>query len=151
MKKYSLFFLAIFINFFVSAQVFVNTYDTSHVSLNGIFKQGTKITETILAPIDRQAANISSNPYSTAEPILVDISPITEASEEISGPDLIFKQKIVATNATTISITFDRLNLSKNAELYLYNPEGTIITGPITSKENIGINKTNKLWRSNSL
>ena len=53
--------------------------------------------------------------------------------------------KIFAIDAINIRIYFDRLKLEKDAELYIYNPEGTVITGPITSSENL----TNNLWGSN--
>lgn len=86
----------------------------------------------------------------SAHPKPVNITPILEASREIKGSDFIYRQKIIARNATSIAITFDKLTLSKNAQIFLYNLEGTVVTGPITAKENIGFNHSNKQWSSNS-
>ena len=151
MKKYLLFFAATLIYVDSSAQVFVNSYDSSHVSSIGIFGSSKEIYETIIPPIDTGKINIISNGlYKSAESKTVDISPILEASKDTIGTDFIFRQKIIAQKGMSIAITFDKLSLSKNAELYLYNSEGTVITGPITAKENIGPDKINKTWSSNS-
>ena len=152
MKKYfSIIATLIFIT--SHAQVYVNSYDNSHITAEGIFGSNKKIIETNISIIDlsKQVNRVlSGGLHKFAEPKNVDISPILEASKDIKGTEIVFRQQVIAQNATSITITFDKLNLSKNAQLYLYNSEGTIITGPITSIENIGINKLNKIWSSNS-
>ncbi len=152
MKAFLIFSFLIFLYAESSAQVFVNSYDSLHVPSNGIFGSSKEINEIIVPPLD---TNPLKNTFSrgilkSAEPKLVSISPILEALKKTNGMDFIYRQKIVAQNATSIAITFDRLSLSKNAQLYLYNPEGTVITGPITAKENIVLNKNNTQWSSNA-
>lgn len=131
--------------------MFVNSYDSSHVPSSGIFGSSKEINEIIIPPVDTsELKNNILKRLNSAEPKPVDISPILKSFKEIKGKDVIYRQKVIAQNATSIAITLDKLNLSKNAQLYLYNPEGTVITGPITAKENIGLDKKNKQWSSNS-
>lgn len=152
MKKCLIYFSLIFLYAKSSAQVFVNSYDSSHVPPSGIFGSSKEINEIIIPPVDTSELknNISNKIFKSAEPKPVDISPMLKGFKVIKGKDVIYRQKIIAQNAASIAITFDKLNLSKNAQLYLYNPEGTVITGPITAKENIGLDKKNKQWSSNS-
>lgn len=154
MKKYILFIVLLFTKTICWEQVFVNAYDNSHVSSNGIFGSTQKINETIISSIDTTKLNngiLINGIYKSLEPKLVNVSPLLQASKELIDSCIIFKQKITAENATSITITFDKLQLSSNAILYLYNPEGTVITGPITANENIeGSDKTNQTWSSNS-
>ncbi|MEJ7677440.1 MAG: hypothetical protein WKG06_06130 [Segetibacter sp.] len=152
MKNYLLFSSLIFMYAVSSAQVFVNSYDSFHVPPSGIFGSSKEINEVIIPPVDTSELknNFSKGIFKSAEPKPVNISLILESLKEVNGKDFIYRRKIVAQNATSIAITFDKLNLPKNAQLYLYNPEGTVITGPITAKENIGLDKKNKQWSSNS-
>ena len=59
----------------------------------------------------------------------------------------IVRKKISVADAASLTLIFDTMHLSKNTEMYLYTPKGTIITGPITVSENIGIDRT---WSSNN-
>ncbi len=77
---------------------------------------------------------------------MVDISPFESGLWENIGDSVVNRLKITARNANSISVYFDKLKLSKNAELFIYNVEGTVITGPIREYENIG---DNVLWGSN--
>ncbi len=152
MKNYLLFYALIFICAGSSAQVIVNSYVSSHVSSSGIFGSSKEINEIIIPPVDTSELknDFLKGIFKSAKRKSVNISPILEASKEINGTFFIYRQKITAQNATSIALTFDKLNLSENAKLYLYNPEGTVITGPITAKESIGVNNKNKQWSSNS-
>jgi hypothetical protein len=46
--------------------------------------------------------------------------------------------------ALTASINFDQFYLPKGTEMYVYNENGNMITGPVTENEN----NTNKTWGS---
>lgn len=136
MKNYLIYFSLIFICAKSSAQVVVNSYDSSHVPPSGIFGSSKEINEIIIPPVDTsELKNNIAKRLNSAEPKPVDISPILKSFKEIKGKDVIYRQKIIAQNATSIAITFDKLNLSKNAQFYLYNPEGTVITGLLQQRK----------------
>lgn len=131
------------------AQVSINKFVESKVSSHGITGMKTLDTEVIIPEIDVgvvlkkwQSEKISK----FAEPIIVDISPFEQGLWETNGNQRINRIKITAKKANSIAVYFDKLKLSNNAELYIYNLDGTVITGPITKKENI---EKNILWGSN--
>lgn len=98
MKNYLILFSLIFIYAESSAQVFVNSYDSSHVPPSGIFGSSKEINEIIIPPVDTNVLknNISNKIFNSAEPKPVDISPILKSFKEIKGKDVIYRQKIIA-------------------------------------------------------
>jgi len=54
------------------------------------------------------------------------------------------KYTIKVNKALSASINFDKFYLPKGTEMYVYNEDGNMITGPVTEKEN----NPNKLWGS---
>ncbi len=69
MEKYSLFFAATFIYVASSAQVLVDSYNSSHVPANGIFGSEIKINETVIPAIDLTKINkITSGLHKSGEP-----------------------------------------------------------------------------------
>jgi lysyl endopeptidase len=149
MKISIIVFAILFITISLSAQVVVSTYSQPNMTRKGLFGKTEKVYETVIAPIQKLNAlqDINKMEHKFAEPKSVDISPLAQASKEIINDDIIYREKIIAQGATSITISFDRLTLSKNAQLYIYNDNGTIITGPITTNENIG---KDRLWSSNT-
>ena len=132
------------------SQVNINSYHNPSITSKGVFGENQNVSEIIISPIimdDKIAISKDNGTYKFAEPKFVNISPLSQAFEEVFDNDIIYRLKIVAQNAASITISFDRLILSKNAEIYIYNPEGTVVTGSITANENIG---KGRFWSSNS-
>ncbi|MGH2565745.1 MAG: hypothetical protein ACRDE5_14610, partial [Ginsengibacter sp.] len=146
MKKIFIISASLFITLSLYAQVTVSNYSNPNLSPGGLFGKSEKINELKIDSV-KKINYLNNSEFKFAEQIPVDISPLTQASKEIIGNDIILRQKIIAQKATSVKISFDTLLLSKNAILYIYNPQGSIITGPITSDENI---ENGRLWSSNT-
>ncbi len=96
-------------------QVFVNSYGSSQISAKGLFGSNQTINEIIVPQIDTTKINagaLINGIYKSREPKSTDISPISQASQEVFDTYFVYRQKITAENATSITITFDKLNLS---------------------------------------
>jgi hypothetical protein len=130
-------------------QVQIKRQTESTISAKGIFGKTNLEKEIIIPEIDVIKVLKKWDDEKIpkfAEPVIVSISPLEQGFWERFDNQSINRIKITAKNANSIAVYFDKLNLSKNAEIYIYNPEGTVVTGPITAKENIA---SNKLWASN--
>jgi hypothetical protein len=133
----------------LQAQVQIKRHNEPTISEKGIFGKTNLEKEVVIPEIDVIKVLKKWNDEKIpkfAEPILVNISPLEQGFWERFDNQSINRIKITAKNANSIAIYFDKLNLSKNAEVYIYNSDGTIVTGPISAKENI---TSNKLWASN--
>lgn len=151
MKKYLILIATLPLCIASLGQVFVNSYGSTFVSEAGLFGSKKNTNQIVLSPIDSVKRNmIAKDFYKSSEPVLVNLFPLFLSSKDTVDRSIVYKQEITATNATSVSISFDELSLSENAILYLYNSEGTVVTGPIRAKENVGSGKLNKAWRSNS-
>lgn len=131
------------------AQVKINRYATSQVSSTGLSGKNSLDKEIIIPEVDIDAIYkkwISQNISKFAEPVDVDISLYELGAWETVESFKIIRLKITAKKASSIAVYFDKLFLSPNAELFIYSADGTVITGPITEKENIS---SNKMWGSN--
>lgn len=146
MKKLFIILTSLFITVSLYAQVIVSNYSNPNLATGGLFGKSEKINELKIDSL-KKINYLNNSEFKFAEQVPVDISPLTQASKEIIDNDIILRQKIIAQKATSIKISFDTLFLSKNASLYIYNLQGSIITGPITSKENI---QKGRLWSSNT-
>lgn len=71
-----------------------------------------------------------------AEPIPSNIDIVKSASWVESEIYSYGKFTIKADSAKTLSINFDRFFLPEGTEMYMYNQDGSMITGPITEAEN---------------
>lgn len=126
-----------------SSQVYTTTYSSSKVTVNGIFGRAAK-TETITLPaqdnrklLKEEIAQSGSVPFRFALPVKVDIAPGKQGNWEQASPgNMVWRVKLVSPGAYSTSIDFDEFHLSDDAEMYIYNGDGTMITGPVTSKEN---------------
>jgi hypothetical protein len=149
MKKIIIITASILFYLTTSAQVNINRYSESKITLEGL-KGNRNIDKEVVIPevntkeVFKRWENSKISKF--AEPVMVDITPFEQGLWENSDTSVINRIKITASNANSISVYFDKLKLSKNAELYIYNLKGTVVTGPIRESENIG---DNALWGSN--
>lgn len=54
----------------------------------------------------------------------------------------IWRLLVTSHGAYSLNFIFDELSLAKGAELYIYNKDGTIVYGPVTSDQNISTGET---------
>jgi sporulation protein YlmC with PRC-barrel domain len=119
----------------MSSQVVIKSHTKPVITSKGIFGNTEKISETIVESLtETEIARSSKEANKFAEPKFVDIPFLDKALKETIGDYVILRHKVVGLKATSITIKFDRLFLSERAELFIYNNEGTVITGPITAK-----------------
>jgi hypothetical protein len=117
--------------------------------------KSTKINEVIIPTIDldktlkeiEKEENEKPGFHRFAKAVSVDIAPLSSSLIESVDGFTLYRLKITASKATSLTLYFDKLILPPKAELFLYNEEGTIITGPISEKENI---KEGEVWGSNT-
>ena len=143
--------------FFVSAwqahaQVNINYNNISKIDREGFFKKryGAKMhklnipsKERILQK-ERQNEGSPDKQFLIAEAVPVDIDFVSQADWIVDGSNSYGKYTIHADSAKTLSINFDKFYLPEGTELYLYNDDGTMITGPVGSGEN----NENQIWGS---
>ncbi len=149
MKKIIVTIYFIFIYLISVAQVNINRYSEGIISYQGIAGIKNVDKEVVIPEVDikevfKKWENSKISKF--AEPVVVDISPFKQGLWEVIDNIVVNRIKITARGANSISIYFDKLKLSKNAELYIYNQEGTVVTGPIRESDNI---IDNVLWGSN--
>lgn len=90
------------------------------------------------------ASNDEGKPFQFAEPVTVNLPIARTMQWKMDGEYAYGKYAIKAKGAFSTSINFDRFVLPKNTEMYVYNANGNMITGPVTEKEN----NDNKFWGS---
>ena len=144
MRRLSLIFYCLIISQWLFAQVITNHYPDSRVSSKGMFGKATSI-RTITLPLQNNETLIKRGaipgdkvaPFQFAAPLQVDISPTSSGTwENGENGTLIWRIKFTSGKAFSTSIDFDKFILSDDAEMYIYNGEGTMVTGPVTSAEN---------------
>ena len=109
------------------------------------FKISPKNIDSLLS-IERQDLenSIGEKPFRLAAPIEVDLD-IARLTQWTSDAEFAYgKFTIELEGALSSSISFDNFYLPQNTELYVYNRNGEMITGPVTEKEN----NPNKIWGS---
>ncbi len=152
MKRFYLFMFLTALGYLTAGQVKIKSYQISQISKAGLFSKTERMNEFIINSNDVKKVldaetiqNKKQRMFKSAVPMSVDVSPLQIGKWEDLGQFSICRLKITAEGAASISIYFDKLSLEDETEIYLYNPQGTTITGPITKNENIN----NKLWGSN--
>jgi hypothetical protein len=129
MKHLCLLLLISLYSLAVLSQIRVNRYSEAKVSAKGIFGKSDLAKEVNIPSIN--VKNIldkwdkESRPR-FAEPVAVDIFPLAQGQWERAGNYQINRIKVTAKDAYSIVIYFDKLQLSQNAELYIYNASGTV-------------------------
>lgn len=149
MKKILTILLGLVICTKLSAQVVITSTESPKLTGKGMFGNTEKIAETVLPAFTRHlVAQLPDTNlyYRPSDPRNTDISLLREATTEVIGDNIIYRKKITGSGATSVKVYFDRLQLSANAKLYIYTPSGSVITGPVTSSENIG---PDRVWGSN--
>lgn len=145
MKKLLLISIFFILYYASHSQVIINRYTKPKVSSKGIYGKSDSVKQVVIPEINIKNVitkwENEKSPFKFAEPVLIDISPFQQGFWERINNYSINRIKITAKNANSIAVYFDKLHLSENAELFIYNSEGTIITGPITKKENIILHK----------
>lgn len=146
-------FLLAFIS--VDAQVSTNLNNNNKVSIKGKYSKVYKTEINFEVPkksikdlLERENAEVlSSNvdrPYRLATAVAVDIDIARQISWLFENEFAYGKYIIRLNGALSASINFDRFYLPPNSEMYIYNEDGSMITGPITENEN----NPNYLWGS---
>ncbi|HSC37533.1 MAG TPA: T9SS type A sorting domain-containing protein [Chitinophagaceae bacterium] len=77
-----------------------------------------------------------ARPYQFATPVSVDLDISKSMKWNNEGAFVFGKYVITAKGAMNTSINFDRFYLPKGTEMYVYNENGSMITGPVTEREN---------------
>ncbi|MFM7852690.1 MAG: trypsin-like serine peptidase, partial [Flammeovirgaceae bacterium] len=138
----------------VVAQVRTNINSNEIITSKGKFKKNYSTKAMYRIPkkdmkalFDKEMAensNGEAKPFRIAVAVPVDINVVKEASwiEEEGYSHGSFT--VIADDAKSISVNFDRFRLPKGTELYVYSENGEMITGPVTENEN---NK-NDYWGS---
>jgi lysyl endopeptidase len=145
-KRCLLLILTIFSFCWLQGQVTTNFNNKEQVAGNGKFNRNyTAIVDVELPEMNiRQlqekeyAASKGSSvkPLRIAEPIPVDID-VANAIRWSSADGFAYgKYTLRLKGALSASINFDRFYLPEGTEMYVYNENGAMITGPVTAAEN---------------
>jgi lysyl endopeptidase len=130
------------------AQVLTEISSKPLVPLHGKCGGQRHMKKIVLPPLNRppQAGEspLKEGLYKFAEPVPVNINLLTQSGSSTANGYKIFCLKIRAVQATSMSLYFENFHLPQGAEMYLYNTAGTMLTGPVTFKEN----KPSGLWGS---
>lgn len=102
------------------------------------------ISALLQADLRDRASSDQVKPLRIAEPVSVDLDIAHEMNWIVEGVYVFGKFSIYAKDALSLSINFDKFKLPPGSEMYIYNENGEMITGPITDAEN---NETNS-WGS---
>lgn len=126
---------------FIYAQVVTTSYGESKISTKGYFGKKDKIDEKVLPQLDSatliQESNKQGGPFHFAKSRNVDFSVKQHGTwEDLENGFSVWRLKITSKKALTVSVNFDRFYLTSDAIMYIYNGDGTMVTGPITSSEN---------------
>lgn len=129
----------------LNAQVTTNYSSTKLIGDSGYFKhQFKKVYTHLPAPdtaliIAQEQADSASGfvkPFRFAKAIKTDINVAKSGDWEYDAEYAYCKLGINVDKAKSLSLHFDKFHLPDNAEMYIYNSNGVMITGPITNKEN---------------
>ncbi len=155
MKNYK-FLLAIFLLIFTilaNAQVRTKFNNPELITVDGKFKKNYKESVfNLVLPSDQKISDIEKADSELTEdrllriaiPIGLDIDFVKQASW-INDMNFSYgRLTINAANAKSLSLNFNKFLLPEGTEMYIYNENGNMVTGPITAQEN---NK-NKIWGS---
>jgi hypothetical protein len=143
--------LVVFVEF-ANAQVKTNFNNTEQITASGKFLKNFLGKSPYVIPakdhqklLDKEAltgADGKARPFKIAEVVMADIDVVSEADWIYERDYAYAKFSIVATNAKSISANFDRFFLPQGTELYVYNENGEMITGPVSEAEN----NANNFW-----
>lgn len=139
----------------LSAQVKTNFNNKATIDESGVFLKPYKakidfqiaaknITVLLEAESEKSDTTKRFQPFQFAVPVPVDLEIAKLMQWNYSNDSAYGKFTIKVNGALSSSINFDKFYLPKGTELYVYNENGSMITGPITEKEN----NPKKIWGS---
>ncbi|MDP1811442.1 MAG: T9SS type A sorting domain-containing protein [Sediminibacterium sp.] len=157
MKAIKLFLLThlIFFCHLAQAQVKTNFNNETLITIQGRFAKNYKIqidfelpskniNELLEKEKNEMAKSNETKPFRLAVPVSVDLD-IAKLTNWTYDKEYAYGKFTVKLNgALSASINFDKFYLPKATEMYVYNENGNMITGPVTENEN----NTNKIWGS---
>lgn len=134
-------------SFCVSAQVTTNFNNELTISSKGRFGKGYKeridfeiparnIASLLEAEKRADAGSNEARPFRLAEPIAIDLD-IAKLINWVTDKETAYGKFTIKVNgALSTSINFDQFYLPPGTEIFVYNKNGNMITGPVTEKEN---------------
>lgn len=139
----------------VSAQVKTNLNNEELIGNQGRFIKSYELKVDFQVPAKNiaellQAEKLNSEkfkdekPFQLAVAVPVDLDIAKQISWNYDSTFAYGKFTIKLDGALSSSINFDKFDLPQGTEMYIYNENGNMITGPITEKEN----NLNKIWGS---
>ncbi|MEQ1553963.1 MAG: trypsin-like peptidase domain-containing protein [Ferruginibacter sp.] len=137
------------------AQVTTNFNNENLISSRGTFSKNyatsidfTVPAKNIEALLEKETQDkLKSNetkPFRLAEPVAIDLDIAKQIKWTYDSEFAYGKYTITQTGALSSSINFDQFYLPNGSQLFVYNENGSMITGPVTEKEN----NVNKIWGS---
>ncbi|MEO8406466.1 MAG: trypsin-like peptidase domain-containing protein [Chitinophagaceae bacterium] len=156
MRKFTLLLLAQFLLCIIaSSQVKTNFNNESIVSQKGQFEKEYKqqidyqlsaknIDDLLSTEKTEQLLSSEAKPFKLAVPVSVDLDIANLANWSSDNEFAYSKYTIKLNGALSASINFDKFYLPKGTEMYVYNENGRMITGPVTENEN----NDNHIWGS---
>jgi hypothetical protein len=145
----------LFLCVLVQAQVKTNFNNKTLIDESGHFSKPYKatidfeipsknITNLLQAEKSKTDTNQETKPFQIAVPVPVNLDIAKLMNWDYEGDSAYGKFTIKVNGALSSSINFDKFYLPNETEMYIYNENGKIITGPITEKEN----NPDKTWGS---
>lgn len=155
MKKFIAILLTVMVALTIQAQVSTKFNNNKKISENGFFERKYKAPASFEIPAkdikalltaERQelAKATEGQPLRIAELVPVDINIAKLMDWNIEGEQAFGRFDIDAKGALSTSINFDQFFLPEGTEMYVYNANGNMITGPVTEKEN----NADQIWGS---
>ena len=141
--------------FSAQAQVKTNFINKTSIDERGHFLKSYKakidfeipaknIANLLQAEKNRTDTLRGAKPCQIAVPVSVDLDIAKLINWNYEGDSAYGKFTINLNGALSSSINFDKFYLPEGTEMYIYNENGNIITGPVTEKEN----SPDKIWGS---
>ncbi len=142
-------------NAYLAAQVYTNFNNSVTIGEAGHFQMQyhrsidfeipEKDIEQLLANESvNSTSNVADGPYRFAEAVSINLDIDGDIKWEDREGFSYGRFNIRATGARSTSINFDTFYLPDKSEIYIYNLNGKVITGPITEKEN----NEKRIWGS---
>jgi lysyl endopeptidase len=139
----------------VQAQVKTNFNNKTLIDQRGHFLKSYKeiidfeipaknITNLLQAEQSKTDTILKTKPFQIAVPVPVNLDIAKLMNWDDEGDSAYGKFTIKLNGSLSSSINFDKFYLPNGTEMYIYNENGKMITGPITEKEN----NANKTWGS---
>jgi len=132
--------------FLTQAQVKTNFNNKTLIDEKGHFLKSYKaiidfeipsknITNLLQAEKSKTDTIQEAKPFQIAVPVSVDLDIAKLMNWDHEGDSAYGKFTIELNGALSSSINFDKFYLPNGTEMYIYNENGNMITGPITEKE----------------